>query len=88
VLDVVGEALKFVSEIYMGDNPPPEIVTGLEDLRRFSNEHVNQGKIAQAPNWLHTNVDGESQGLTRIQPVLKEFAKELSYIEVQRETIG
>lgn len=63
-------------------------VSELEDLQRFSNEHVNQGKIAQAPNWLHTNVDGESQGLTRIQPVLKEFAKELSYIEVQRETIG
>lgn len=122
MLDAVGEALKFVEEIHMGDTLPPEVVNGeasweplprhratadrrvvaamvkwsegwegpisdLEDLQRFTNEHVNQEKIAQALNRLHTDVDGDGQGLTRIQPVLKKLAKELSYIEAQRETI-
>lgn len=122
MLDVVGEALKFVEELHMGDTLPPEVVGGdasweplprhratadrrvvaamvkwsegwegpisdLEDLQRFTDEHVDQEKIAQALNRLHTTVDGEGQGLTRIQPVLKELAKELSYIEAQRETI-
>jgi len=122
MLDAVGEALKFVDEIHLGDSLPPEVVTGeasweplprhratadrrvvaamvkwsegwegpiseLDDLRRFTNEHVDQEKIAQALERLHTTVDGEGQGLTRIQPVLKKLARELSYIEAQRETI-
>lgn len=122
MLRAVGEALKYVNEIHMGDSLPNEVVNGeaswepgsrhrktadqrvvaamvkwsekwpgpiseLEDLQRFTAEHVNQEKIAQALQRLHTSVDGEGQGLSRIQPVLKRLAKELSYIEAQRETL-
>lgn len=122
MLDAVGEALKFVDEIHMGDTLPDEIVNGeaswepesrhrkvadrrvvaamvkwsegwdgpiseLDDLQKFTDEHVDQEKIAQALHRLHKTVDGEGQGLLRIQPVLKKLATELSYIEAQRETI-
>jgi len=122
MLDAVGEALKFVGEIHMGDTLPNEIVTGeaswepkqrhrttadrrvvaamvkwsegwdgpiseLADLQKFTVEHVDQEKIAQALKRLNEKVDGEGQGLSRIQPVLKRLAKELSYIEAQRETL-
>lgn len=62
-------------------------ISELNDLQRFTTEQVNQEKIALALKRLNENVDGEGQGLLRIQPVLKRLAKELSYIEAQRDTI-
>lgn len=62
-------------------------ISELNDLQRFTKEHVNQDKIAQALRRLDETVGSESRGLLRIQPVLKRLAKELSYIEAQRETV-
>ncbi len=62
-------------------------ISDVEDLRKFTTEHVNQEKIALALRRLDKMVDDGSHGLTRIQPVLKRLAKELSYIEAQRETL-
>ena len=62
-------------------------ISELNDLQRFTKEHVNQDKIAQALRRLDETVGSESRGLLRIQPVLKRLAKELSYIEAQRDTI-
>ena len=122
MLDAVGEALKFVDEVHMGDTLPSEIVTGeaswepesrhrkiadqrvvaamvkwsegwdgpiseFEDLRWFTAEFVDQEKIARALRRLDETVGNRSSGLRRIQPVLKGLARELSYIEAQRETL-
>ena len=122
MLDAVGEALKFVSEVHMGDALPNEIVNGeaswepgarhrkiadqrvvaamvkwsegwegqiseLDDLRQFMAEQVDHEKIARALKQLDATVGSENHGLSRIQPVLKKLAKELSYIEAQRETV-
>ena len=122
MLNAVGEVLKFVNEIHLGDALPSEIVNGeaswepeahhrkvadqrvvaamvkwsegwdgpiseLNDLRQFTAQHVDHDKIARALRRLDKTVGTESHGLTRIQPVLEKLAKELSYIEAQRETL-
>jgi len=122
MLEAVGEALKFVDELHIGDPLPSEIVNGeaswqpelrhckvadqrvvaamvkwsenwhgsiteVGDLRRFTAQFVDQEKIARALRRLDDTVGETTHGLTRIQPVLKRLAKELSYIEAQRETL-
>jgi hypothetical protein len=62
-------------------------ITDVEDLRQFTAQYVDQEKIARALRRLDETVGEEGHGLTRIQPVLKRLAKELSYIEAQRETL-
>lgn len=120
MLDAVGEALKFVNTLRLGEALPSEVVNGqaswkpeahhlktanrrivaalvkwsegwegpiteLYDLRQFLSHHVDRRKITQALQRLSAAVDGD--GEVRIQPVLMELARELSYIEALREKI-
>ncbi len=122
MLDRVGEALRFVPEIHLGDGLPSEIfdgeasweieehhckiadrrvvaamvkwsegwegqITELGALQQFTEEYVNQEKVARALKRLDKTVGQESHGLSRIQPVLERLTKELSYIEALRETV-
>ncbi len=123
MLDAVGEALKFVRDIRIGDTLPSEIINGKaswrpeahhqtianrrvlaalvkwsegrdesvtqpNNLQRFLAEHVDRAVISRALRRLDEEVGDDGQGLTNIQPVLMGLAKELSYIEALRETVG